>query len=257
MTVMTLIFNIIQDYGVFPYFLRYYRAKGVTRFLCGVYRGWENPNMPDICQKLNGYPHEVVCSYHEEFNGERDAESQDLMRKSVLDAEDWYIIADVDEFHHHSCFHSFPEIQRAAELEGADYVASVLVDRLPKSGRLGKLDLEQSLDEQFPFASSFTRVVLGSCVDKVAIAKGHVPVAPGHHYALGKRASFCCSTHHFKWHGEDLVDRTLQRGLALSRQEAYYSKESLNLVAFHRKCFGKLDFTDSSLEIKLAEKIGV
>ena len=77
-------------------------------------------------------------------------------------------------------------MSRAAEAEGATYVASRLVDRLALNGELITIDGRYSLDEQFPLKGYVTEKLLHGCVDKVALARGSVPVAPGHHFAAGK-----------------------------------------------------------------------
>ncbi len=254
---MILFFNIHRDYGVLPYFLRYYHARGVTRFVCGIYQGHKNKHYRDIKTKLNPYSHDLYCSYFGTLNSQRDAVAQDRKRKEILKPGQWYLVADVDEFHFHPAFETFKAMRVAASKEGVDYVGSILLDRLPVDGVIKDLDLDLTLDEQFPWAASLTENNLGGWNAKIVMARSHIPIFLGHHTTAGKRASFTCQTHHFKWQGEDLLSRLRRRSASYQRQKLAWWTESLNFLDYYRAGANHINLKDPKLRLAPAVKIGI
>lgn len=254
---MTLLFNILEDRSLLSYFLQYYHALGVTKFVCGLHKGHSNPQSAEIAQKLRSFPHVLYCSYCEEFSAQRDADAQNKMRLELLRPDDWYVIADLDEFHHNPAFSSFARMKAEAEAEGAEYVGSSFIDRIACEGKIFAIDRLRSLDEQFPFSALLTTVILRGCADKVVMAKGSVGISAGHHSAAGRRASFLCQTHHFKWHGKNLLEQLEQRSWTYAKQGVPYWNEPLNFVEYCFRSQNKIDSSDPSLQVSLAQKIGI
>lgn len=254
---MKLIFNIIEDFGILNHFLEYYAARGVTKFICGLHKRATSQHVDDIAQKLSRYGHEICFSYSEDFNGERDAEAQNRMRLQLLDPKEWYLIADPDEFHFHHMFKTFNEMQLTAEREGAAYVGSLLVDRLPASGEFANLNPRLSLDDQFPLAARLTEKLTGGCGWKVVMAHSSVCIRPGHHFADGMRASFLCSTHHFKWQGLHLPQLMQERVKNYWSQGLSYWVEPQRFMTYFEGKGRRIDMQDASLGIMASERIGV
>lgn len=254
---MVILFNIIEDHGLLEHFLRYYHMRGVTHFVCGMHNGQKNPHRRDIERKLGHYSHCIYCSYSDDFSGERDAESQNRVLPEVLSPDQWYLVADPDEFHYHPAFASFSAMQMAALSEGATYVASQLYDRLSGNGPLRDLNPSLTLDDQFPYAGLMTDRILGGCSQKVVMARRSVAVTPGHHFADGKKASFICRTHHFKWQGSQLPRRMKERMLTYQQQGAQYWAEPLRFLEFYKSCGETIDIRNPQLGVVRAERIGV
>jgi len=250
-------FNIIRDYGLLPYFLRYYCCKGVTRFICGLHQGQQNEHLIDIREKLRGYAYTIGCSYFEDFSGERDAVAQNRLLADVLAPGEWYLVADPDEFHYHAAFATFIEMRTAAEKEGADYVGSYLLDRLQNDGKLADLDLRFSLDEQFPLVARLTERILGGCCDKVVMARCGIAISPGHHFAEGKGASFTCETHHFKWQGSDFLERIHERRRSYKKQNLEYSIEPSRFLDYYELRGQRIDVQDPVLDVAPAVALGI
>jgi hypothetical protein len=253
---MVLIFNIIKDFGILDRFLEYYSSRGISNFFCALHRGRSNPHFADVSRKLARYPHRIYASYNQEFNGERDAAAQDRIRGQHLLQGQWYVVADPDEFHHHPDFQTFPEMQRAAEREGASYISSALIDRLAIDGSLRGISRYVSLDEQFPLCARLTEELLGGCACKVVMADYRVRIHPGHHFALGKAASFRCQTHHFKWQGTQLLKIMDQRLTSYRKQGLEYQMEVERFVDYCRQSSGSINVQDARLNITRANRIG-
>lgn len=251
---MVLIFSIIKDFGILERFLEYYSSRGISKFFCALHRGNHNPNLKDVARKLARYSHTMCASYNQEFNGERDAMAQDRIRCEYLRRGQWYLVADPDEFHHHPDFRTFPEMQRAAEKEGASYVSSALVDRLAANGSLNNVSGSGSLDEQFPLSARLTEELLGGCSAKIVMADYRTRIHPGHHFALGKAASFRCRTHHFKWQGGQLLNVLTQRLASYEKQGLHYGVEVERFLQKWQEC-GSIDLREARLCVTRAERI--
>ncbi len=206
---------------------------------------------------MTGYSYEIRCSYRETFNGTRDAAFQNEMRLELMEAERWYVVADPDEFHFHTALRTFGELATAAEKEPADFVPSVLVDRLRQDGRITALDQTLSLDQQFPMMCPLTGSILLGSTAKVALARCSVPIQAGHHYAAAaKPASFQCQTHHFKWQGKEFLKRLRDRELAFRVQGLPYGDELGRLLKYVQDR-GGMEFKNSALPVQLADRIGI
>ncbi len=127
--------------------------------------------------------------------------------------DDWWIIADDDEFHVY--WKDIEEIISECETNNWKYVSGGFVDRVGIDGSLPEIKIDSNLWELFPMAGYYGFLTSGACPNKVTLCKGHVEVTVGQHYAkengqrIGARKlnhpwrypvdQFFTQVHHFKW----------------------------------------------------------
>jgi len=252
---MTIIFSLHEDFGLLPYFLRYYADRGITRFLCGLPDG--SPHYPDIAAKLRDYPHQIFHTYEGPPSGRQDALARSRARRELVAPDDWFVIADTDEFHHCPEHPNFVEMRDAAKKEGAGCVASVLVDRIAADGSIPALDYSQSLDDQFPLATKITKNVSNGWADKIIMLNSLGGSVSGHHTSGEVHASFTGQTHHFKWQGREFTDRMRERVTLYKMQGHPWWREPLCVLEHLEANGGKFNLADPKLEVQPATKLGI
>lgn len=236
-----LLANIHFDDGLLRYFLDYYEKRGVERFGI-ILHSWPCPavlNRPEIHVRVSHEPY---------VSGPRDNELLNEIRDEYLSPGDWYIPADLDEFHYH------PRVFNFRDLVGDyDYIPSLFVDRIAEDGKIRDLDFRRSLDDQFPLASIITQQLCGNgCINKVAFARWNCVVNSGHHFAVGTPADFFMETHHFKWSSSFWRWINHREKLA----EDVSSKEARPFTR-HYQIHGRINIYDANLKIWTADKIGI
>lgn len=223
-----------------PHFLRHYTERGVRRFILGVRRGSDNPawqyiqslNNPNIVLEKTELPPHAI-------NGIVDSKFiNDIKTREA----DWYIPADLDEFHAVADL-TFPQLEQVCAQDGADYVASTMRDCVAANGDIpARILAEPDIFEQFPIVSDITAAVMGGCVKKVCFAHPNVDVGPGHHFVLDKSKKPLTSpglTFHFKWFG-DLLIRERQKYEARTHQNSEWHKQQQRLFEHLDANNGKL-----------------
>src|SRR5437773_12048735 len=126
---MNLICNVVHDCRLLPYFLKYYSSCGVSRFIFGIWNGRSNPLWDEVVNGTQQHQVVVVPSFYEPFNGELDGISQDRLRLEYVRPNEWYAVADLDEFHRIPGYENFQEAAAAAEREGAHLIRGYFLDR--------------------------------------------------------------------------------------------------------------------------------
>ena len=127
---------------------------------------------------------------------------------------DWWVIADVDEFHLYS--ESLRDIKYDCEENGWEIVRGGFIDRIGMNGNFPVLKRDIPIFDQFPMAGFFRYPMSGACPNKICFIKGSVEITPGQHYAkiLGQTTwrwqgwnhpliappeKYSVQVHHFKW----------------------------------------------------------
>jgi hypothetical protein len=130
---------------------------------------------------------------------------------------DWWIIADLDEFHVYD--RPLTDIITACAVGGYDYVTGALLDRVAADGSLAALKSTPSMWAQYPLAGLVTLRVPRAGTSKVTLARGDVQLRLGQHGALTGQPlpaeEAFPQVHHFKW-----TDSVLPR---LTRRVQAYS----------------------------------
>jgi hypothetical protein len=172
------------------------------------------------------------------------------VRKELAEKFHWYCIADLDEFHFFNGL-KISTVVRHAEQHGYQAIGGRLVDRIAANGTFP--EIRGSLDRCFPLGSDLTRST-GACHSKIALAKSHVEIAPGHHDAQAKIAWGSVETHHFKWHRgiHEIIKirykNYLRQGMPWAEKE--YPRQ-LKMIE------EGVNLTDPKLNLHKAHKLGV
>jgi hypothetical protein len=165
---------------------------------------------------------------------------------------DWWVIADIDEFHLYSN-DSLNGIINNCENGGWDIVRGGFIDRIGPNGEFSELKDDEDIFKQFPNTGFFRYPMSQACPNKICVMKGHVELTPGQHYAkidgqttwkwqgwnhpLINPNTFV-QVHHFKW-DKTSIDRI--KAVASVNQEYAYSKEYLKMFESLRKTKFKID----------------
>ncbi len=177
---------------------------------------------------------------------------------------DWWVIADVDEFHLYPNNDLRKLISNCNEY-GWDIVRGGFIDRIGRGGEFSELVEDISIWEQFPNAGFFRYPLSQACPNKICITKGYVEITSGQHYAkidghttwrwqgwnhpLINPHSFV-QVHHFKW-DKTSIDRI--KSVAELKKDYSYSEEYNRMfVALSKSRFKvNLDNTEFMFELGL------
>jgi hypothetical protein len=158
-------------------------------------------------------------------------------RTKLLHPNDWWIVADDDEFHIYST--DLNTIIGSCERNGWQMVRGGFVDRIGLDGEFAELKDNTDIFEQFPIAGFFRYPLSGACPNKVCIMKGHIELTSGQHYAkineqttwrwhgwnhplIAPVDEYNVQVHHFKW-DSTCVDRI--KAVADIKTDYSYSNE--------------------------------
>lgn len=197
-----------------PHFIEHYSGM-VDRIELVVYESELYPNLAEeIKKEIRGRKNvKIVESIYDrifDWNRVTDLYNKHTSKKP----NDWWVIADVDEFHLYS--ESLSDIKYDCEENGWEIVRGGFVDRIGIDGGFPELKPDLPIFDQFPLAGFFRYPMSGACPNKVCFIKGNVEITPGQHYAkiLGQTTwrwqgwnhpqiapveKYSVQVHHFKW----------------------------------------------------------
>lgn len=237
-----------------PHMLRHYRTLGVDDMTVGLHLESMSSifynEAASICESFGANIGPIyVGSWYPGVNPFLYA----IMQERA--PEDWYILADVDEFHiYPSALNTF--LQAIAD-RGFDYVNGCLVDRLGPGGTLPAVEADRPLWQQFPLAALITDTILKGDVRKVVAARGHVVLGVGQHSA---RSGVGCPpsehyipVHHFKW-ADNVVDGLRIRAEFYRRHGVHYWRESQRFLDYCESRGPTIDISDPQLLVAPAKK---
>jgi len=162
---------------------------------------------------------------------------------------DWWVIADIDEFHLYPDNNLHKLIYDCQE-NGWDVVRGGFIDRIGENGEFVELQNDISIWEQYPNAGFFRYPLSEACPNKICVVKGYIEITNGQHYAKihGQTTwrwqgwnhplihpSKTVQVHHFKW-DKTAIDRIQE--VANVKQDYSYSDEySRMFKALHKTKF--------------------
>lgn len=153
--------------------------------------------------------------------------------------EDWFILADHDEFHAYP--DEISKILSYCDHKGFDFIEGCLIDRMAESGRLEPVAVGTPIWKQFPIGAIVTASVTGGAINKIVACKGHVRVRTGQHLANGRGcpvSEVYVPVHHFKW----------TAGLTATLR----TRSTQPLWSYSRECKRALDHIESNGGIDLS-----
>ena len=194
---------------VLPQMLDYYRDKVDKIYAC-IY-GASRKDVLKIVDFLEGVEILKVVA-RPMYNGDRITSLYNEAKSTR--PNDWWIIADTDEFHSYG--YDVEEIIKICEAKNYTFVTGGFLDRIGPNGTFPDVDFYDNIFEKFPLGGFFRYPMSGACPNKVVIAKGSQKVTSGQHFAvIGNTDSWrergwkhpnrfpveeCfAQVHHFKW----------------------------------------------------------
>ena len=227
---------------------------------------WENTNiLAEVGKILENFPSAKVVKVErrEKFNWEVVTQLYNEIKSQYPD--DWWVIADDDEFHIYPI--PLPFLIEDCEANGWDIVRGGFVDRIGEGGSFPEIKPYKNIFEQFPLAGFFRYPLSEACPNKVCIMKGYVELTNGQHYAkvngevlwgeqfdnklIAPIDTYSVQVHHFKW-DSTCVERI--KAVADIRKDYAYSKEYLKMYQAIRRNNFEIDITNSDF---MMEKSGV
>jgi len=179
---------------------------------------------------------------------------------------DWWVIADIDEFH------LYPNNDLESLLQTCDenywsIVRGGFVDRIGPDGIFPKIT-EEDIFKTFPYAGFFRYPLSDACPNKIAVVKGNIEITNGQHYAnlnghttwrwqgwshpnIAPYVTHSVQVHHFKW-DETCVKRI--KSVADVNQPYAYSKEYYKMYESLRKNDFKLNLKERDYQFLKCEK---
>ena len=175
---------------------------------------------------------------------------------------DWWVVADIDEFHLYPN-NDLKKLIKNCNEYGWDVVRGGFIDRIGIGGEFSELTDDSSIWEQFPNAGFFRYPMSRACPNKICVVKGHVEITSGQHYAkidgqttwkwqgwnhpLINPHSFV-QVHHFKW-DKTCVDRI--KSVANLKETYSYSNEYNTMYEGIRKNKFKINLDKSEFMFEL------
>ena len=221
--------------NLIPHFINHYETR-VDEINFVIYVSDVNPNLEEeVYQRVNNHPKVKIVSIVKDrvFDWNRVTElyNQTKMRYP----NDWWVVADIDEFHVYS--KPLSEIIITCNRNGYELVRGGFIDRIGVDGEFVELDDNKYIWEQFPNAGFFRYPMSVACPNKVCIMKGHVEITSGQHYAkIDGQTTWkwqgwnhplinpydSVQVHHFKW-DKTSIDRI--KSVASIKQVYAFSEE--------------------------------
>jgi hypothetical protein len=249
------------------HFLTYY-SDIVNEICVGVY-DWSDKKLSDeVAEIIKQFPKAkiVLTRTAEKYNWETVTDMYNEIKNQH--PEDWWIVADDDEFHKYS--KKLFMITADCEKNGWDLVRGGFIDRIGLDGTFPELQPEKNIFEQFPLAGFFRYPLSGACPNKICIMKGYVELTPGQHYAkidghttwkwqgwnhplIAPYKEYNVQVNHFKW---DATCGERIRAVANINRENAYSEEYRKMYRELAKSRFKIDIADPRFMIQEARVWG-
>ena len=174
---------------------------------------------------------------------------------------DWWVIADIDEFHLYPD-DNLRKVINNCEENGWDVVRGGFIDRIGDDGTFPEINDDKSLFEQFPIMGFFRYPMSKACPNKICITKGYVEITSGQHYAKidGQttwkwqgwnhpliNSQDYVQVHHFKW---DKTCFNRIKDVADTKQTYSYSNEYATMFISLMRSKFKIDVSNKEFMIE-------
>jgi hypothetical protein len=238
-----------------PHFIKHYQNY-VDEINLVVYETDQYPLLSnEVKEIIENYDNVKIVKVHKDriFDWERVTMLYNYITNKK--PNDWWVIADIDEFHLYPNDDLLTIIGRCDEY-GYTMVRGGFIDRIGPDGEFVDIQQDISIWEQFPNAGFFRYILSNANPNKVCIKKGHVELTSGQHYAkidghttwrwqgwnhplISKSDSV--QVHHFKW-DKTSIDRI--KSVADIKQPYSFSDEYQLMYDKLRKSKFKINLTN-------------
>lgn len=238
---MIVICNIRDEFkDLIPHFYDHYHKLGITRFAFGVRGGKKNPAWNEL-SKYNVYNHKFFLI--ESYDAPLDEKEEGLFLNGVVrQIDEWYVPADLDEFHVISGHQSFSVLESMCVSAGRSHVKSKLIDRVASDGTIPpSIKPDIPIFDQFPKDHDITENIMGGCRDKVCLASPKTFLVDGHHNPMDGSLIPLSeeATYHFKWFG-NIVAKESEKIEARIKNGYFFFTEGQKLLKHIEKHGGRL-----------------
>jgi hypothetical protein len=247
-----------------PHFVNHY-SKYVDEIQFVVYQSAIHPSLiNDVKEKIKDYSNVKVVKTVEDriFDWNKVTALYNLIKSKK--PNDWWVIADIDEFHLYPNDDLYDLIQDC-EKNGWDIVRGGFIDRIGPDGEFSELSDDVEIFKQFPNMGFFRYPMSQACPNKVCVIRGGIEITSGQHYAkingqttwrwqgwnhpLINSDSYV-QVHHFKWDSTS-IDRI--KAVASIKQEYAYSDEYGKMYDALRKTKFKIDLNNPEFMVESSE----
>jgi hypothetical protein len=247
-----------------PHFVNHY-SKYVDEIQFVVYQSAIHPSLiNDVKEKIKDYSNVKVVKTVEDriFDWNKVTALYNLIKSKK--PNDWWVIADIDEFHLYPNDDLYDLIQDC-EKNGWDIVRGGFIDRIGPNGEFSELNDDVEIFKQFPNMGFFRYPMSQACPNKVCVIRGGIEITSGQHYAkingqttwrwqgwnhpLINSDSYV-QVHHFKWDSTS-IDRI--KAVASIKQEYAYSDEYGKMYDALRKTKFKIDLNNPEFMVESSE----
>jgi hypothetical protein len=250
--------------NLLPHFIEHYQ-KHVDEINIAVYETELHPNLTEeINEVIKNYEKvNVVITVQERvFDWEKVTQLYNFVKSKQKD--NWYVIADIDEFHLYPN-DDLRKLIHDCQENNWDIVRGGFIDRIGRGGEFSELVNDVSIWEQFPNAGFFRYPMSQACPNKICIMKGYVDVTAGQHYAkindhttwrwqgwshplIAPIKTHSVQVHHFKWDSTS-IDRVSD--VANLNEEYAFSSEYFKMYKELKKTNFKIDLLNPDFMFEL------
>jgi hypothetical protein len=240
--------------NLLPHFIEHYQ-KHVNEIKIVAYESDLYPTISnDIKNIIGEYDNVKIVKVIKErvFDWEKVTQLYNFIKSKNLN--DWWVIADIDEFH----LYPNNDLQRLinnCDLNGWDIVRGGFIDRIGNDGEFLELVDDVSIWEQFPNAGFFRYPMSQACPNKICVVKGYIEITNGQHYAkINNQTTWrwqgwshplinpndTVQVHHFKW-DKTCIDR-IKQVAGVDKEYAYSEEYNLMFKSLFKSKF-KINLT--------------
>jgi hypothetical protein len=242
--------------NLLPHFIEHYQ-KHVDEIIIAIYETDLYPTLSDdINNIIKNYDNVSIGITIKErvFDWEKVTQLYNFIKSK--NKNEWFVIADIDEFHLYPK-DSLDKLIYDCQENNWDIVRGGFIDRIGKDGEFSELVSDESIWRQFPNAGFFRYEMSRACPNKICIIKGYVDITSGQHYAkindhttwrwqgwshplIAPIETHSVQVHHFKWDSTS-IDRVLD--VANLKEEYAFSDEYFKMYKELKKTNFKIDLT--------------
>jgi hypothetical protein len=240
--------------NLLPHFIEHYQ-KHVDEINIAVYETELYPNLTEeVNEVIKNYDkiNIVITIQDRVFDWEKVTQLYNFIKSK--NKNEWYVIADIDEFHLYPN-DSLHELIHDCEENNWDIVRGGFIDRIGIDGEFSELVSDISIWKQYPNAGFFRYPMSKACPNKICVMKGYVDVTSGQHYAkiddhttwrwqgwnhplIAPFKTHSVQVHHFKWDSTS-IERVLN--VANTNEEYAFSNEYFQMYKELKKTNFKID----------------
>ena len=250
--------------NLLPHFIEHY-SKHVDEINIGVYKTELYPTIEeDINKIIKNHDKVKIVKVIEDrvFDWEKVTQLYNFIKHK--NKNDWFVVADIDEFHLYPN-DDLKQIIIDCEENGWDIVRGGFIDRIGRGGEFPTIESDKSIWEQFPNAGFFRYPMSQACPNKICLMKGYIDVTSGQHYAkiddqttwrwqgwnhplIAPIETHSVQVHHFKW---DLTSIERVLNVANIDQDYAYSSEYFTMYKELKKTNFKIDLIKTEFMFEL------